>query len=83
MSSTPSSCAASSAPARQLTKYGSPFALGIIAITRRAPDGVAGPGEPATRGADVPAGTTERINQTLVLATMSAAAMMVAQTTAT
>ena len=33
--STPSSRAASSAPARQLTKYGSPFAFGIMATTGR------------------------------------------------
>ena len=59
MSSTPSSCAASSAPARQLTKYGSPFAFGIIAITRRGPAGSAGPtpclptrAPPAPRGHD-------------------------------
>ena len=33
--STPSSRAASSAPTRQLTKYGSPFAFGIMAMTGR------------------------------------------------
>src|SRR6266498_583701 len=40
--STPNSFAASSAPCLQLTKYGSPFAFGIIAITGLRPLTVAG-----------------------------------------
>ena len=60
MRSTPSSCAASSAPARQLTKYGSPFAFGIMAmVSRRAAVG-------ARLSAARPDGWTERTSHTFV-----------------
>ena len=72
--STPSSLAASSAPARALTKYGSPFAFGIIAITgRRVEEDVAAAG-PCPN---------ECTSQTLVPATMSAPASTAAHRIAT
>ena len=70
MRSTPSSAAAASAPTRQLTKYGSPFAFGIIAMTVRfdgAPD--AAPGE-----------LSDRTSHTFVPATMSEPSRMAAHT---
>ena len=67
ISSTPSSRAASSAPARQLTKYGSPFAFGIMAIDRALWPTAARRRRPtAGRGA-----ATERTSQTFVPATIS------------
>ena len=70
MRSTPSSAAAASAPTRQLTKYGSPFALGIIAMTMRFAGAAAG--EPI-----------DRTSHTFAPATMRAATRMAAHRTAT
>ncbi len=85
ISSTPSSRAASSAPARQLMKYGSPFAFGIIAITGRRPADVVGraaddAGAAPERPSDE---ASERTSQTFVPATISDPARMAAQRTAT
>ena len=79
ISSTPSSRAASSAPARQLTKYGSPFAFGIMAMTvrRGAADGA------ALRPAGAAPSLHRATSQTLVPATISAPATMAPQSTAT
>ena len=75
MSSTPSSRAASSAPTRQLTKYGSPLAFGIIAMTGRRPAGQRlRIGLPAGAGAG-----SDRTIQTFVPATRTAPARMAAQ----
>ena len=82
ISSTPSSLAASSAPARQLTKYGSPFAFGIIAITGRLPFG-AGRTAAAVAGALAGTPAIDRTSQTLVLATISDPVMTAAHSTAT
>ena len=63
--STPASRAASSAPARQLMKYGSPFDFGIMATTGRLP-----PVAALLAGA-VSAGRSPRTSQMLVPATIS------------
>jgi hypothetical protein len=78
ISSTPVSDAASSAPARQLTKYGSPLALGIMATTGRRAAGAAA----LLPGARV-AGASECTSHALVPATMSEPATIVAHRTAT
>ena len=81
ISSTPSSCAASSAPARQLTKYG--IALGLRHHRDdRPPRRVAGlpPRRSRRRRGD---GRSERTSHTLVPATISAPARIAAQSTAT
>ena len=82
ISSTPSSLAASSAPARQLMKYGSPLAFGIIAMTGLRPPGPdAAPVPAAIEGLAI--GWSDRTSQTFVLATISEPATIVAQRTAT
>ncbi len=63
--STPSSLAASSAPARQLMKYGSPLAFGIMAMTGRLP------GFAAALDGTISAGRRERTSQIFVPATIS------------
>src|SRR4051794_24515530 len=70
--STPAAFAASSAPTRQDTKYGSPLAFGITAITGRLP------GDAGTIADDEPA-AIDRNNHTLVPATISAPARIVPQ----
>src|SRR5262249_28111880 len=77
--STSSSRAASSAPARQLTKYGSPFAFGITATTRRCDEAGDGAAALDARG-PTPA---ERINHTFVPATIREPATIVAHRIAT
>src|ERR1035437_1616492 len=67
--STPASLAASSAPARQLMKYGSPLDFGIMATTGRLP-GFAGVLAAVVAGPPS-AGRNERTNQMFVPATIS------------
>ncbi len=67
--STPSSFAASSAPCLQLTKYGSPLAFGINAITGLCPFG---PGT-ALVAVFFNSFTSERVDHQLLPATISAA----------
>ena len=70
--------AASSAPARQLTKYGSPLAFGITAMTGRCLGG--GPAPDRDRSAVLP---NECTSQTLVPATMIEPSRIVPHRTAT
>ena len=81
INSTPSSFAASSAPARQLTKYGSPLAFGIMATTGRwvFADGAGAAVAELVR----PAGASERISQMLVPATRTDPPSTAAHSTAT
>src|SRR5262249_30180620 len=77
--STPSSRAASSAPLRQLTKYGSPLAFGIIATVVR----LVVTGEEAAAALLFDPGLIERTSSQLLPATINAAVRMTALRIAT